>query len=474
MVAALIPLLAQGASSESDALLARAATASGQPWRYHVQSTVAGSEDGHTPPLQIDEEGPRVITRRCTGVVCDGAIVDTALRKKWLFSYNETPIAQTATLDPQLVTLHAIVTYAFTSPEFRRSGGQVEALPQNRLAGNPIAPFAVTAPGGTKLTALLDPQTGLLSAIADGPHVLYEYREQKRTGPLVLPMEVRHAGGPTQRYLQRSVVSEPLAAPTGPPIAFDAAASAVRLEEGPIPRFPCRVDGLATRCLLDTGASGLAMSLDLADRLHLSPVGRIGLRGLGAVASGVVRVRGLDAGSMHVGSALYAILPDLGGVGADAVIGADVIAQAAVELDFAHGHIRFRPPGSPATGAAVPLIFDGFTPRVPIELGTTRCELAVDTGDAASIDLSEAFTKEHLGLFVPTEKRTILGVGGRGTQALGKIDVSFANLALRDVPVGTTSVPGGRSSDRIGAGFLSRFVLYLDYASGRMSVQTVR
>jgi hypothetical protein len=177
---------------------------------------------------------------------------------------------------------------------------------------------------------------------------------------------------------------------------------------------------------------------------------------------------------MHVGPALYAILPDVGGFGADVVIGADVIAKTAVALDFAHRTVRFEPPGSPETGAAVPLIFGGFTPKVPIELARTRCELAVDTGDAASIDLSAAFAKEHPGLFVPTQKRTILGVGGRGTQALGTVNVTFADLDLRDVPIGTTDVPGGRSRDRIGAGFLSRFMLYLDYASGRMSVQSVR
>lgn len=474
-VAALVPLLAQGASSDGDALLQRAASASGQPWRYHVRSTVAGSEGGHTPPLQIDEEGPRVITRRCTGVVCDGAIVDASLGKKWIFSYNESPITQTATLDPQLVTLRAIVSYAFTSPEFRRNGGLVEALPPSRLASRPIAPFAVTARGGTKLTALLDPQTGLLSAIAEGPHVLYEYREDKRAGPLVLPMEVRHSGGPVQRYLERTVVQEPLVAPTGPPVTFEGAGSSLRLAEGAIPRFPCRIDAVAARCLLDTGASGLAMSLDMADRLHLSPVGRIGLQGLGAVASGVVRAHELDAGALRVGPALYALLPDVGGVGADVVIGADVIAKAAVRLDFPHGTVRFEPPGGvPPAGDPVPLIFDGFTPKVPIELATTRCELAVDTGDAASIDLSAAFTGDHPGLFVPTEKRTILGVGGRGTQALGTVNVAFAEFALRDVPVGTTTVPGGRSTDRIGAGFLSRFALYVDYASARMTVQMVR
>jgi hypothetical protein len=471
VAAAMLPLLAQGASSDGDLLLQRAAAASGQPWRYHIQSTaIAENAPG---VAQIDEEGPRVVMRRCTDVVCDGTIVDTSLRKKWLFSYNGTPVAQTATLDPRLVTVRAIATYAFTSPEFRRDGGRVEAMPQDRLAGSPIAPFAVTAPGGTTLRALLDPQTGLLSAIADGRQVLYEYRDQKRFGPLVLPTEIRRTAGATQRYTAREVVKEPLVAPTGPPVTFNDAAPVAKLD-GATPRFACRIDGVPARCLLDTGASGLAMSLDLADRLHLNPVGRIGIRGLGTVSSGVVRANALDLGSMRIGRALYAILPDAGGFGTDVVIGADVIAEAAVRLDFAHETIRFEPTGSRQSGAAIPLIFDGFTPKVPIELATTPCVLAVDTGDAASIDLSAAFSKEHPGLFVPTQKRTILGVGGRGVQAIGSVNVTFADLHLRDVPVGVSDVPGGRSTDRIGAGFLSRFALYLDYASGRMSVQMLR
>ncbi|MGH7660571.1 MAG: retropepsin-like aspartic protease [Vulcanimicrobiaceae bacterium] len=472
-VAAMLPLFAHAAPSDGDALLQRAAAASGQPWRYHIRSTIA-AEDAQTAPTQIDEQGSRLITERCTGIVCDGTMIDTSLRKRWIFSYNGTPIEQTAMLDPQLVTVRAIVSYAFTSSEFRRDGGRVEAVPESRLAGRPVAPFDVTAPGGAKLTALLDPQTGLLSAIADGPHVLYEYREQKRFGPLMLPTEIRRTGGVVQRYEERSAVDDPLVVPTGPAVTFSAAAPATKLAGGAIPIFPCRIDNAQTRCLLDTGASGMAMSLDLADRLHLSTIGRIGLQGLGAVASGIVRAGELDLGTMRVGPALYAILPDVGGVGAEVIIGADVIAQAGVRLDFVQRTIRFERPGSQAIGNAVPLIFAGITPKVPIELATTRCELAVDTGDAASIDLSAAFAKAHPGLFVAREKRRILGVGGRGTQTIGTVDVAFADLTLRDVPVGATDVPGGHPTDRIGAGFLSRFILYLDYASGRMSVQTVR
>ena len=474
LIAAALATRADGALTDGDALLQRAAAASGEPWRYHVRSILEGAQNGRLTQTQIDEEGWRVLSRRCSGVVCSGTIVDALLRRSWLFSYNGTPVAQTVPLDPQLATVRAIASYAFTSREFRREGGRVEPLPRGRLEGRTIAPFAVTAPGGATLVALLDPQTALLTAIADGRHVLYEYRKNERVGPLVLPMNVRLPDGSAETYERRDVVPEPLATPAGPAVTFDPRAPSGRLLGRTVPRFACRIGIVETRCALDTGASGLAMSLDLADRLHLNPVGRIRLRGLGALESGIVRAGDLDLGTMRVAPALYAILPDVGGFGADVVIGADVIAKAVIRLDSPHATIRFEPPDSATSGTVVPLTLDGFTPAVPITLRTLPCELAVDTGDAAAIDLSETFAKAHPGLFTPTERRAIVGIGGRATQAIGQVDVTFAGRAFRDVPIGATDVPGGSSADRIGAGFLSRFVLYLDYARARMSVQSLR
>ncbi len=228
---------------------------------------------------------------------------------------------QSAPLDPLQTTLRAIVSYAFTSPTFIANGGTVVALAERRLGSAAVAPYAVTAPHGAGLDALLDPTTGLLVAVARGNDVIYRYEDQRRVGPLMLPFNILRGDGTSETFNDRHVIDTPLTTPSGPPVTFGRTSEAIALEPGDLPRFPCRVDDVLARCVLDTGASGLAMSLDLADRLGKKLVGELELEGLGTMSSGVVRANSLTLGSMRLGPALFAILPDVGGFGADVLVG---------------------------------------------------------------------------------------------------------------------------------------------------------
>ena len=468
---------AEGVAGDSG-LLSRAAAASGEPWRYHIRSTFAGSENGLLTHTIVDEQGDIVVTRRCTGVVCGGSIVDTRSRRTSLFSYNETPIAQSAPVEPLTVTIRAIVSYAFTAPTFVADGGRVAADGSRSLAGRDVVALAVTAPGGVTLDALLDPQTALLAGIARGTTILYEYDDERRIGPLMLPATIRLAGGSAERFDERTIVAAPLLPPSGPPAVFRDTLP-VALEPKTIPVFACRVEGHDTRCVLDSGASGLAMSLELADRLHKAFIGRISLEGLGPLESGVVEASELDLGSLRLGKALYAVLPDVGEFGADVVVGADVMGKAVIELDMPHHTIRFDPPGTALAGSLVDLTFGGFTPSVPIQLSskatTAASQLALDTGDASSIDLSKAFTNAHPDVFVRSSERAVFGVGGRGSQETGTIGrVVFAGFALQNVAAGVTDLGSGQVPARLGSGFLTRFAVDIDYQNARMSVRAVR
>lgn len=474
LLSAVAALFLVSSTSQSSALLARAATASGEPWRYHIRSVVFENEAEHLVEVRIDEQGPRVITRRCTGIVCGGSIVDADTRRRAYFSYNETPIAQSEPLDGRAVTLRAIVSYAFTSPQF---AGTVVAKEPTHAGDRNVVPFAVTAPGGATLDALLDPATALLVGVAEDRHVLYLYDDEKRSGPVMLPMQVRKPDDTVERFAERTVVAEPLASPAGLSATFVPGAAATRLESGDIPRFACRIENVPLTCVLDTGAAGLALGLATADRLKKSPLAQIALEGTGRIMSGVVRAQSLDLGSLRIGPALYAIIPDTGAFKSDVVVGADVIGKAVVRIDAVHRTIRFDPAGSVPDGNVVPLRFDGFMPSIPIVLESTPTELALDTGDASSIDLASAFVSEHPGLFVPhrQERRGVAGVGGLGFQTPGTIPhVEFAGLSLRDVYAGSTYIPGSRAPSRVGAAFFSHFVLDLDYAESRMSVHEVR
>jgi len=462
-----IVLLVGAAPVKSD-LLQRAAQSSGSPWRFHIVSHISGAQ------TQVDEQGDVVVTQRCRGVVCRGTVVNAARARVSFFWYNETPILQSAPLDPLQTTLRAVVSYAFTSPEFTANGGTVVALAERRLGSASVAPYAVTAPHGAELDALLDPATGLLVAVAQHNDVIYRYEDQRRVGALTLPFNILRGDGTNEGFDDRRVLDTPLTPPSGPPVTFAPTTEKVTLESGDLPRFPCRINNLVARCVLDTGASGLAMSLDLADRLGAKLVGELELEGLGTLSSGVVRANALTLGSMRLGPALFAVLPDVGGFGADVVIGTDAIARAVVRVDPQHRTIAFEPPGTPIEGTRVPLTFDGFSPSVPIRLETSAEYLVLDTGDNASIDLSDDFARTHPGLLTSKQRGTVVGVGGLGTRSIGRIGhVEFAGLPLTNVLADVTKSAQSPAS-RVGSAFLSRFAFDLDYTELRMSVHPPR
>ncbi|MGH7716333.1 MAG: aspartyl protease family protein, partial [Vulcanimicrobiaceae bacterium] len=357
-------MLLVGAAPVKPDLLERAAQSSGEPWRYHIVSRITATQ------TQTDEQGDLVVTQRCRGIVCRGTVVNASSGRVAFFSYNGTPIPQAVPIDPSQITLRSIVSYAFTSPAFTAGGGTVVPLPQRRLGDARVAPFAVTAPHGAELDALLDPRSGLLVGVAQGHTAIYRYADERRVGPLMLPFEVLQGDGTSQTFDDRQVVNAGLVPPAGPEVGFALKPAPIALAPGTLPRFPCRIEDVPARCVLDTGASGLAMSLTLADRLGKKLVGELDIEGLGAVASGVVRAESLQLGSMRIGPALYAVLPDAGGFGADVLVGTDAIDHAIVRIDPKRLTIEFVPPGSLTTGTRVPLSFEGFVPSVPIRLGS--------------------------------------------------------------------------------------------------------
>ncbi|MGA3037167.1 MAG: retropepsin-like aspartic protease [Vulcanimicrobiaceae bacterium] len=461
-------VLLVGATPVKSDLLLLAAQSSGSPWRFHIVSRIAGTQ------TQVDEEGETVVTRRCRGVVCQGTVVNAARARVSFFWYNETPVLQSTELDPLQTTLRAIVSYAFTSPAFTANGGTVVALAQRRMGDAEVAPYAVTAPHGAELDALLDTASGLLVGVAQGHDAIYRYEDQRRVGPLMLPFNISRGDGTSETFEDRRVVDTPLIAPSGPPVTFARGHETLALEAGILPRFPCRIENVVARCVLDTGAPGLAMSLDLADQLGKKLVGEMELEGLGTMSSGVVRADSLTLGSMRIGPALFAILPDVGGFGADVIVGSDAIARAIVHVDPQHRTIAFDPPGSQIEGTHVPLTFDGFTPSVPIRLEGSAESFVLDTGDNASIDLSKEFARARPDLIVTKARTNIVGVGGVATRAVGHIgQVEFAGISLTNVLADVTNAPRSPAS-RVGSAFLSHFAFDLDYTELRMSVRPPR
>src|SRR5581483_2991538 len=133
--------------------------------------------------------------------------------------------------------------------------------------------------------------------------------------------------------------------------------------ESATPGAMCTLGGVTVHCLFDTGNSGVAMSLELAEQLNLNPVGVFNVRGLGSYATEVVRAGPLQIGNAHFGDAEYVVLSDIHRYGYDLVLGADVFAAAPLTVDYDR-HILAFGADVPASATTIALAFDNFVPVV--------------------------------------------------------------------------------------------------------------
>ncbi|MGB9652727.1 MAG: aspartyl protease family protein, partial [Candidatus Cybelea sp.] len=302
-----------------------------------------------------------------------------------------------------------------------------------------------------------------------GGNERFEYRAYRRVGIFTLPFEVLHDGQLFERYDDRAPVSSRLAVPHGPIPSFKGPPAAVPTDPRSVtPIVDCSLGGVALRCLVDTGNSGLSMSSELASRLGGPVVGTYQILGLGGYSTEVVRAGPLRVGNATYPDAYYAVLTDLRRYGYDVVLGADVMASTGIQIDGAAHVIRFGTPIAQSR-VAVPLSFENFVPVVTIGLGNVETSLAVDTGDESNINLTYDFYGKHPGLFNVTQRRFVSGIGGSSVEMIGQIpQVTIGDYRAGPQEIGTTQTLHGTAFGHLGAAFLQQFVVQLDYAGAEL------
>ncbi len=244
----------------------------------------------------------------------------------------------------------------------------------------------------------------------------------------------------------------------------------MRIDGASTPVGACVLGGISTRCLLDSGNSGIAISLELAEELHAAPIGAFQVAGLGEYATEVVRAGPLIVGNMHVPEADYVVLHDIHRFGYDVVLGADVLAATRVAIDYAAREVTFNAPASSSGESSIPLAFENFVPVIPVELGTIQARLAIDTGDQSSINLADDYYGQHTDLFKATQVQAVSGVGGSSFEYIGQIPmVTVGDFRVSSQPIGTTRTLHGTAQGHLGAGLLAHFRILLDYARARVT-----
>lgn len=248
-------------------------------------------------------------------------------------------------------------------------------------------------------------------------------------------------------------------------------------------RFTAQLNGRAVSAILDTGVSHSVVSQHhaAAQRLAVRQEGRAQVIG-GAVELGWTPVSTLAFGALasRGGRLTVAALP-AGATGTAApvelLIGRDILAAFALDIDYAGTRFRLLPSGRmPFTGAAAPLAIspDRLVYVSQVTLGGARLQpIVVDTGDGAALTLSAAAWRTAHPPVAAVTDTISFGLGGTVVSDLAVVPaLAVGELAARDVEVRIERAGGFSETigvaGRMGSGFLQRYRVLLDPGAGRM------
>jgi hypothetical protein len=451
-------------------LLARMRAKSGPVWNAHLTSVSHLMRNGATVDLKSETQGLQFASYECNGALCAGTYFDG--ERVYSININGTTLPDTNGSDPLLRAERTIASDAFLAPGFSATDGRVTDDGITLISGVPYRTLLVSNGDSIPMLVYVDTKTALVKYMrdVDGDNT-FEYRDYTQVaGRYELPMQVLRNGALLERYDRRDELPTSFEAPHGLVPIFSARPAVVSTDPSlATPVFPCTLGGITTTCLLDSGNSGLSVSLALAEQLDAPAIGSFRVRGLGDYATEVVRIGSLQIGSMTVPPANYVVLHDIDRFGYQVVVGADLFAATTVHLDNDAHRLVFGGP-VPQTGYTVPLAFNNFVPQVDVELGTLPAQLTLDTGDESTINLAFGFYQAHKAqLFPPTHESTVSGVGGSSVELQGTIPlVQIGGYSIESSAIGATPSLPSTELGHLGAGLLAHFNVTIDYAAGML------
>ena len=247
-------------------------------------------------------------------------------------------------------------------------------------------------------------------------------------------------------------------------------------------RFRMQLDGRDVTAILDTGVSYtlLAKASPAVDTAKLVAGGSATAIG-GSVALGWMPTRSVALGGLARtgGGVTVADLPAIATGSASAVdllVGADMLAAHALDIDYAAKRFRLLPSGRlPFKGETAPLRISAERSvyESAITLGGRRlAPIVVDTGDGSSVTVTAAGWKAA-ALTVPSTTAISFGLAGALVSGLAIVpDLRVGEMAARFVevriePAGGFSQAIG-TAGRIGSGFLQNYRVLLDPGAHRL------
>lgn len=248
-------------------------------------------------------------------------------------------------------------------------------------------------------------------------------------------------------------------------------------------RFTMQIDGRSVTAILDTGVSYtlLAKTSPAVVRAKLKAGGQATAIG-GSVALQWMPTRTITLGGLTRtgGGVSVAELPALATGSASAVdllVGRDLLAAHALDIDYAGHRFRLIPSGRlPFAGETAPLgvSTDRRVYESAIRLGTrTLAPMVVDTGDGSAITVTAAGWRRAAPPGLRTTTAIAFGLGGAVVSGLAIApEIRVGTLVARETEVRIEPENGFSQSigtaGRIGSGFLQHYRVLLDPLAGRM------
>jgi hypothetical protein len=465
--------LAATPSGDLSRFLDRMRAAAGPVWNAHFVSVSRLDLDGETSIVESESHGLAFVLRRCNGELCSGSYFDGS--HLYALDINGS-VVRTSEGEPYLRALRLVASLGFLSPSFpSQQNGRIVDGGMATFRGARYRTFYITDTIALPLRIYVDPQTALVRYARDiGGDDTFEYRDYRRADGFDVPFEVRHNGATLERYDDRTAVASTFHAPRGLVPHFAGAAAPIATDPSHVtPVVDCTIAGVPTRCLIDTGNSGMSISSELAAQLGTNVIGNYHVRGLGDYSTQVVRAGPLQVGNATFPDAYYVVLNDISRYGYQVVLGADFVASSGLTID-AHDHTIALGAPIASNAISVPLSFENFVPVVNVRLGDIDARLAVDTGDESNINLAYGFYTKHPTLFSVTERRLVGGIGGTSVELMGNIpQVQIGPYQAGSQTIGTTQMLHGTALGHIGAAFLRQFTVQFDYEAGELHLLPV-
>lgn len=443
-------------------LLVRMRAAAGPLWAAHIDAIVDITDGAVVTRAHIDASGDRLTLHRCLNDLCLGRFYFGARADD--LTLNGAPIAAPRLTSSEPALLLAL-SHAFLRPGFRKAGGAIALLPHTGDGGEAIdvrspdiAPFVLRVG-----------RNGLIESVEIGS-TTYGFSEYRHVATVRLPERIERDGKPYIRFRHLKLESTPFTEPHPLPLAFATAPVVLPWRRrARTPVVDCSIAGRPLRCLIDSGNSGLSMTLSLAERLHLHPIGTFEVKGIGRYLTELVDAPPLHVGATTLPRATYIVLPDLEGTNYDVVLGTDFLAAAHVTIDGPKRRVILRPTRTTHAARGIPIRFLSLVPTIPVTLARTPARLLVDTGDESTINLGARFFHRHPTLFNVTKARSVRGVGGSSVERLGTIaDITLGSLHLANLEIGATEHLNSTGDGHLGSGFMASFVVTFDYAHDRI------